>query len=59
MAVLHTEVQSIQVAARDTQLSCKRMDDFALGRAAGRDATLHTPMRAEPRRPEYQLELFA
>ena len=56
MALLHTQVKSIQVAARDTQLASKRMDDFALGRAAGRDATLHTPMRAEPRRPEHQLE---
>ena len=56
MAVLHTDVKSIQVAARDTQLASKRMDDFALGHAAGRDATLHTPMRAEPRRPEHQLE---
>ena len=56
MAVLHTEVKSIQVTARETQLASKRMDDFALGRAAGRDATLHTPMRAEPRRPEHQLE---
>ena len=56
MAALHTEVKSIQVAARDTQLASRRMDDFALGRAAGRDATLHTPMRAEPRRPEHQLE---
>ena len=56
MAVLHSEVKSIQLAARESQLASKRMDDFALGRAAGRDATLHTPMRAEPRRPEHQLE---
>ncbi len=56
MAVLHTEVKSIQVAARDAQLASKRMDDFALGRAAGRDATLHTPMRADSRRPEHPLE---
>ena len=56
MAALHTEVKSIQVAARDTQLASKRMEDFALGRAPGRDATLHTPMRAEPRRPEHRLE---
>ena len=56
MAVLHKEMKSIQVAPRDTQLASKRTDDFVLGRAAGRDATLHTPMRAEPRRPEHQLE---
>ena len=59
MTVLHAEVKSIQVAARDTQLASKRLDDFALGRAAGRDAKLHTPVRAEPRRPEHQLELFS
>ena len=59
MAVLHHELKSVRVAARDTQLASKRMDDFALGRAAGRDAKLHTPVRAEPHRPEHQLELFA
>lgn len=59
MVALHPEVKSIAVAARDTQLVSKRMDDFALGRVAGRDAKLHTPVRAESRRPEHQLELFA
>ena len=59
MALLHPEIKSVQVGARDSQLASKRIDDFALGRAAGRDAKLHTPVRAEPRRPEYQLELFA
>ena len=59
MAVLHPKLQSVQVAARDKQLASKRVDDFALGRAAGRDAKLHKPVRAEPRRAEHQLELFA
>jgi len=60
IAVLHVdEIKRVQVAARHTQLASKRMDNFALGHAAGRDAKLHKPMRAEPRRPEHQLELFA
>ena len=58
MAVFHPELKTVQVAACDTQLA-NRMDDYAFGKAAGRDAKLHTPVRAEPRRPEHQLELFA
>ena len=59
MALLYPKIKSVQVAARGTQLANKRVNDFVLGHAAGRDAKLHTPVRAEPRRPEYQLELFA
>lgn len=59
MVLLYPRAVTLPVAARDTQLANKRVNDFALGRAAGRGVKLHTPVGAETRRPEHQMELFA
>jgi len=49
MALLHPDLKSVAVVARKKELASKRINDYALGRAAGRDAKLHKPMRAETR----------
>ena len=43
---------------RTGKAALRKIDAVALGRGAGRDAKLNRLVRAEPRRPEHQLELF-